>query len=112
VVCLLQKTEIRRADMAKAVYINSYAQAERLGIKPFDSLIGTVAIPTRKPRIVAFRGSHSTSVKDRGKYTMSKISRYVDNRGESFYASSKPMLDILLRALFTRKPPVRKMMYH
>ena len=65
--------------MAQAIYIKSYAHAGRLGIKPFDSLISTVAIPARRPKIVAFRG--------------------------------KPMLDILLRELFTRKPRVVKVSY-
>ena len=92
----------------KATYIKSYAHAERLGIKPFDSLISTVAIPTKKPKIVAFRRSHGFSVKDNGKYTRGRVSEYVDSRGERFYATTKPMLDILLRELFTRKPHVQK----
>ena len=95
----------------RATYIKSYAHAERLGIKPFDSLISTVAIPSKKPKIVAFRGSHGFSVKDRGKYAMGRTSQYVDSRGERFRATSKPMLDILLRELFTRKPRVRKITY-
>ncbi len=94
----------------KAVYISSYAQAERLGIKPFDSLISTVAILSRKPKIVAFRGSHTFSVKDRGKYTQGRMIQYI-GAGERFYATSKPMLDVLLRALFTRKPRVMKVTY-
>lgn len=36
--------------MAKATYIKSYAHAERLGIKPFGSLISTVAIPAKRPK--------------------------------------------------------------
>jgi len=95
----------------KATYIQSYAHAERLGVVPFDSLISTVAIPSKKPKIVAFRGSHGFSVKDKGKYVLGRTSQYVDSRGERFYATSKPMLDILLRELFTRKPRVVKVMY-
>ena len=48
----------------KATYINSYAHAQRVGIKPFDSLISTVAIPGKKPKIVAFRGSHTFLIKN------------------------------------------------
>ncbi len=94
----------------KAIYIRSYAQAEKLGIKPFDSLISTVAIPSRKPKIVAFRASHPFSRKDDGKYSAGKMSEYIGN-GERFYATNRAMLDILLRALFTRKPLVKKVTY-
>jgi len=94
----------------KATYIRSYTHATSLGIKPFDSLISTVAIPSRKPKIVAFRGSHGFSVKDRGKYTLGKMSYFTDGR-ERFLATNKAMLDVLLRALFTRKPRVMKISY-
>ena len=40
-----------------------------------------------------------------------KVSQYMDSRGGRFYATSKPMLDILLRELFTRKPRVVKITY-
>jgi hypothetical protein len=93
-----------------AVYIKSYSHAEKLGIKPFGSLIGTVAIPSKKPKIVAFRGSHGFSGKDKGKYRLGRMSQFTDGR-EKFYASTKPMLNILLRALFTRKPRVLKVVY-
>jgi len=95
----------------KATYIRSYAHATTLGVKPFDSLISTVAIPAKKPKIVAFRGSHAFSVRDREKYVLGKVSQYMDSRGGRFYATSKPMLDILLRELFTRKPRVVKITY-
>lgn len=95
----------------RAVYIKSYAHAERLGIRPFDSLISTVAIPARKPKIIAFRGSHTFSVRDRGKYTVGKMNQYIDSRGERFFATTKSMLDILLRELFTRKPRVLRVTY-
>ena len=94
----------------KATYIKSYAHASSLGIKPFDSLISTVAIPGKKPKIVAFRGSHGFSVKDKGKYTLGKTSRFI-GAGETFFATTKPMLDILLRELFIRKPRVVKVTY-
>jgi len=97
--------------MAKATYIKSYAHAERLGIKPFDSLISTVAIPAKKPKIVAFQGSHSFSVKDRGKYTLGRTQTWVDKSGYRFHATTKPMLDTLLRELFTRKPRLVKVSY-
>jgi len=94
--------------MAKAVYIKSYAHAARLGIKPFDSLVSTVAIPSKKPKIVAFRGSHTFSVRDSGKYTLGRMQTWVDRSGYQYHATTKPMLDILLRELFTRKPrPVK-----
>ena len=96
----------------KAVYIRSYAQAERLGIKPFDTLISTVAIPSKRPKIVAFRGSHGFSVKDRGKYSTGRTIQYISDRGERFFTTDKRMLDILLKALFTRKPRVMKVSYH
>ena len=95
----------------KAVYIKSYAHAERLGIKPFDSLISTVAIPAKKPKIVAFPGSHSLMAKDKGKYTLGKMSTYVDKNGYKFHATTRPMLDVLLRALYTRKPRLLKVTY-
>lgn len=95
----------------KAVYIGSYAQASRLGIKPFDSLISTVAIPSRKPKIVAFRGSHSFSARDKGKYSMGKMSQYISVGGERFFATSKLTLGILLKELFTRKPRIMKVSY-
>jgi len=94
----------------KATYIRSYAHATSLGIKPFDSLISTVAIPARKPKIVAFRGSHTFSARDRGKYSLGKLSQYTDGR-ERFLATNKAMLDVLLKALFTRKPRVMKISY-
>lgn len=97
--------------MAKATYIRSYARAERLGIKPFDSLISTVAIPAKKPKIVAFQGSHTVSAKDRGKYTLGRMRTWVDRDGYRYHATTKPMLDILLRALFTRKPRLVKVSY-
>jgi hypothetical protein len=97
--------------MAKAIYIKSYAHAEQLGIKPFGSLISTVAIPAKKPKIVAFQGSHTSSAKDRGKYTLGRMQTWVDRDGYRYYATTKPMLDILLRALFTRKPRLVKVSY-
>ena len=97
--------------MAKAIYIKSYAQAERLGIKPFDSLISTVAIPAKKPKIVAFVGSHGISVRDRGKYYLGRMQTWVDKDGYRYHATTKPMLDILLKALFTRKPRLVKVTY-
>ena len=89
----------------KAVYIKSYAHAESLGIKPFDSLISTVAIPSKKPKIVAFRGSHGFSAKDKGKYTTGRTVQYTDG-SERFYATNSRMLDILLKAIFRRKPRI------
>ncbi len=44
-------------------------------------------------------------------YTLGKMVHYMDSRGESFYATGKPMLDILLRELFTRKLRVVKVSY-
>lgn len=95
----------------KAVYVRSYAHATRLGLKPFDSLTSTVAIPTKKPKIVAFTASHTFLIKDRGKYTVGKLSQFVDRYGGSYYATTRPMLDILLRVLFNRKPKVQKVTY-
>lgn len=95
----------------KAVYIKSYAHAERLGIKPFDSLISTVAIPAKRPKIVAYQGSHSFMSRDSGKYTRGKMLEWIDSHGYRFYATSKPMLDILLRELFTRKPRLMRVIY-
>ena len=63
----------------KATYIQSYAHAERLGVKPFDSLISTVAIPSRKPKIVAFRASHGFMAKDTGKYSKGRMGEYIAN---------------------------------
>ena len=97
--------------MAKATYIKSYAQAVGLGIRPFDSLISTVAIPAKKPKIVAFLGSHLLSVKDKGKYTLGRMQTWVDRDGYRYHATTKPMLDILLKALFTRKPKLVKVSY-
>ncbi len=97
--------------MAKATYISSYAHAEKLGIKPFDSLISTVAIPARKPKIVAFVGGHGMFAKDRGKYTIGKMQTWIDKNGYRYHATTKPMLDILLRELFTRKPHLVKLSY-
>src|SRR3990170_3015444 len=89
--------------MAKATYIQSYAHAERLGIKPFDSLISTVAIPAKKPRIVAWVGSHGFLTKDTGKFTRGRVQEWRDKQGYHFYATTKPMLDILLKEHYTRK---------
>ncbi len=50
-------------------------------------------------------------MKDRGKYTLGETSRYVDSQGYSYHATTKPMLDVLLRELFTRKPLVRRVVY-
>jgi len=97
--------------MAKATYIKSYAHAERLGIKPCDSIISTVAIPAKKPKIVALRGSHTFSVKDRGKYTLGRMQTWVDRDGYRYHATTKPMLDILLRELFTGKQRLIKVSY-
>ena len=97
--------------MAKATYIKSYTHAERLGIKPFDSLIGTVAIPARKPKIVAIPAGHTFSVKDRGKYTLGRMQRFMNSQGYVYMATTKPMLDILLKELFTRKPRMVKVTY-
>ena len=97
--------------MAKATYIKSYAHAERLGIKPFDSLISAVAIPAKKPKIVAFRGSHGFLGKDRGKYSLGRTQTWVDRQGYRFHATTKPMLDILLKEIYTRKPRLVKVTY-
>ncbi|GAH39026.1 unnamed protein product, partial [marine sediment metagenome] len=95
----------------KAVYIKSYAHATRLGIKPFDTLISTVAIPSKKPKIVAFRGCAGFMDKDKGKYSMGKMVQYVSAGGERFFATSKLTLDILLKELFTRRPRMMKVSY-
>ena len=97
--------------MARATYIKSYAHAEKLGIKPFDSLIGTVAIPGKKPKIVAVPAGHTFIAKNRGKYTMGKMQRFVDNQGYVYLATTRPMLDILLKELFIRKPRLMKVTY-
>ena len=97
--------------MAKATYIRSYAHAAALGVKPFDSLIGTVAIPARKPKIVAIPAGHTFSGRDRGKYTQGRMQTFMDKDGYKWYATTRPMLDILLRALFTRKPRMVKVTY-
>jgi len=97
--------------MARAIYIKSYAHAERLGIKPFGSLISTVAIPAKKPKIVAIAPGHTFSVRDGGKYMLGRMQTWVDRDGYQYHATTKPMLDILLRELFTRKPQLVKVSY-
>ena len=97
--------------MAKATYIKSYAHAERLGIKPFDSLISTVAIPAKKPKIVAFVDGHGISARDKGKYSLGRMRTWIDKNGYRYHATTKPMLDILLKELFTRKPRLVKVTY-
>jgi len=97
--------------MAKATYIKSYAHAERLGIKPFGSLISTVAIPAKKPKIVAYASNHSFMASDRGKFALGKMQTWVDRNGYQYHATTKPMLDILLRELFTRRPRLVKVSY-
>ncbi len=96
--------------MSKAVYVKSYAHAEFLGMKPFDSLIGTVVVPGKKPKIVAHRASWAWSEKDEGKFTRGKMDEYIAY-GERFYATTRPMLNILLKEEFHGNPHVVKVSY-
>ena len=97
--------------MAKATYIKSYAHAEKLGIKPFGSIVSTVVIPAKKPKIVAYAPGHSFMVGDRGKFTLGKMQTWTDRYGYQYHATTKPMLDILLKELFNRKPRLVKVSY-
>ena len=97
--------------MAKATYIKSYAHAERLGIKPFESIVSVVVIPAKKPKIVATAPGHTLSAGDRGKYILGRMQTWVDRDGYRYHATTKPMLDILLKGLFTLKPRLVKVSY-
>ena len=95
----------------RAIYIKSYAHAERLGIKPFDSLISKVVIPAKKPKIVAWVDGSGFTLKDKGKYSVGRVQEWRDSHGYRYLATTKPMLDILLKELFTRKPQLVKVSY-
>lgn len=91
----------------KIVYIDSYAQAESLGVKPFDSLIGTVADISNPemPVILALPAGHTLVQKDLGKFIMPVMQTYTGAQGNPVaYASDIRALKILMDRLYTRRP--------
>jgi len=97
----------------KAVFIKSMDQAKRLGIvAPFRDLVGTVVIPSRIPKIVAYAGSHPVAslkiFRPRGKYTIGKTKRFMDGRRLYYYATSKESVNVLLRSLYGRAIPTSR----
>lgn len=97
----------------RSVFIRSMGQAKRLGIaEPFRDLVGAVVIPTNIPKVVAYAGSHPLAqpriFRPRGKYTMGKMSRYMDGQRFYYYATSKEAVNILLRSLFGKAIPTSR----
>ena len=101
----------------RPVYINSYAQAEQLGFKPFDSMISVVvdADIAPKVKILAHSGDWTFSQNDarNKRFTIQLPNKeYRDwDSGQSYYAADKKSLFTLLDALFMTLPELDELSY-
>lgn len=87
-------------------YINSYAAAEAMGIKPCDSIISTVIDETKTPPlIVAFERGHTFSGKDinKGLFHQAPMKEF-QTSGMTFYATDAKALKPLLEAKLRKVP--------
>lgn len=97
----------------KKTYISSYAHAESLSIEPFDSMIGTVVNPNKKPiEILGFEKGHTFSSSDDEKYVnkankifvaMPKGMEYTEDAIVEIYADSADTAKMILRQNYTGK---------
>ena len=92
--------------MRKLVYIKSYAHAEQLGYKPFDSMISTVVDASKAPEvvIVATRPGWAWRADESDKFTKVAHRAFQDKDGYTSYAADPEALGVLLDALYTKRP--------